>query len=132
MRSILVVAALAALACSGDDGPSNPPAGNDPNTVTVGNNVFTPSSLSVPVGTTVTWQWASSGVTHNVTFQDQVTSNNRSQGSFPRTFTAAGTFPYLCTIHGAAMSGTITVTAASTGGNGGGSGGGGGAGGGDY
>jgi plastocyanin len=129
MRNLLFIAALAAIACSSDNGPSQPTNGNA-NTVTVGNNVFTPSSLSVPVGSTVTWQWSSGGVVHNVTFEDQVTSDDRSTGSFPRTFSAAGTYPYHCTIHAAqGMTGTITVTAAGTGGGGGGGGSGGGGGG---
>ena len=134
MKHLLLLAALAALACSGDDGPSQPADGNDATTVTVGNNVFTPSSLSVPVGSVVTWQWSSNGVVHNVTFEDGVTSDNRSSGSFLRTFTAAGTYPYECTIHvGQGMTGTVTVTATTTGGGGGSTGGGGtGGGGGNY
>ena len=132
MKHLLVIATLVTLGCSGDDSPSQPTNGSG-NTVTVGNNVFTPSSLSVPAGTTVTWQWNSSGVVHNVTFDDQVTSSDRSTGSFPRTFSAAGTYPYHCTIHVAeGMTGTITVTAAGTGGGGGGGGGSGGGGGGAY
>ena len=134
MKHFLLIAALATLACSGDDGPSQPADGNDGTTVTVGNNVFTPASLSVPVGSVVTWQWSSNGVVHNVTFEDGITSNDRSSGSFPRTFTAAGTYPYECTIHvGQGMTGTVTVTAGTTGGSGdGGAGGGGGGGGGNY
>jgi plastocyanin len=132
---LLMTAVAAIVACSGDDLPSNPTDGNTANTVAVGNNVFTPSAISVPAGTTVTWQWNSNGVVHNVTFEDQVTSNDRSEGSFPRTFTAAGTYPYQCTIHGSqGMTGTVTVTSAQSGGSGGdgtGSGGSGG-GGGNY
>jgi plastocyanin len=128
-----IVLLIAALACSSDNGPSNPTDGNNANTVTVGNNVFTPSSLSVTAGSTVTWQWSSSGVVHNVTFEDQVTSDDRSTGSFPRTFSAAGTYSYHCTIHAAeGMTGTVTVTTAGTGGGGGGGEGGGGGGGGAY
>ena len=124
----LAAVAVAVLGCSGDSGPSEPATGNTGTTVTVGNNFFDPASLSVAVNSTVTWVWNSSGVEHNLTFQDGVTSGNLSSGSFPRTFATAGTYPYVCTIHGAAMSGVVTVTA-STGG-GGGSGGGGGGGGG--
>jgi plastocyanin len=132
LRLIAVSVLLTALACSGDSGPSQPTNGNA-NTVTVTNNVFTPSSLSVAAGTTVTWQWNSGGVVHNVTFDDQVTSGNQSSGSFPRTFATAGSFPYHCTIHAAqGMTGTVTVTAAGTGGSGGSGGSGGGGGGGNY
>jgi plastocyanin len=124
----LILAVAAALACSGgDDGPSQPTDGNSDLTVSVTNNLFTPSSLSVPVNSTVTWQWNSGGVAHNVTFQDGTASSNLTSGSFPRTFAAAGTYSYVCTIHAAqGMAGTVTVTSTSGGTGGGGSGGGGG------
>jgi plastocyanin len=104
------------------------------NTVTVGNNFFSPANLSVAAGTTVTWSWATGAVEHNVTFDDGEHSATQSSGSFPRTFSAAGTYPYHCTIHGAAaMHGSVTVTSGSTtGGTGGSGGGGGGGGGGGY
>jgi plastocyanin len=120
-----VAAALASLSCGGDDGGTGPTNGGAI-TVSVVNNAFNPSTLSVPVNAPVTWQWNSGGVAHNVTFQDGTNSGNRTTGSYQRTFDAAGSFPYLCTLHGASMSGTVTVTASSSGGGGGGSGGGGG------
>jgi plastocyanin len=135
LHLVVVAAAMAGLACSGDDGPSDPGDGNETSTVAVTNNDFSPSTLSVPVNTTVTWQWDADGVTHNVTFDDGPTSGNRSSGSFPRAFQTAGTYDYVCTIHAAqGMTGTVTVTApaSGTGGGGAGTGGGGGGGGGDY
>ena len=48
-------------------------------------------------------------VSHSVTFDDGVTSPTQDQGTFSRIFNAAGTYNYHCSIHGAAMSGTITV-----------------------
>ena len=121
-RSLLAgLALLLALGCGGGDsnGPSSPSPGAS-NTVTVGNNFFSPATLSVPVGTVVTWSWAQGAVQHNVTFDDGPASDTQSSGQYQRTFTSAGTFPYHCTIHGAAvMSGTVTVTsAAGTGGTG--------------
>jgi plastocyanin len=130
--------AIAGLACSGNDGPSDPGDGANTPTVEVVNNDFNPATLEVPVNTTVTWQWNSAGVTHNVTFDDGPTSGDRTSGSFPRTFGTAGTYDYVCTIHAAqGMTGTVTVTAAASGtggggGGGGGAGSGGGGGGGNY
>ncbi len=125
------LAILAAGACSGGSDVMTPNA-SGPNEVTVGNNSFTPTSLTVPVGTTVTWVWNPGGTDHNVTFDDGTHSPTQASGTWPRTFAAAGTFPFHCTIHGAAvMSGTITVGSGSGGGAGGG-GGGGGSGGGGY
>lgn len=133
MRNLRVLAAaaavLVALGCSGDDGPTDP--GTAGNTVQVGTPEgglsFSPPSITVGLNSTVIWSWNSGGVTHNVTFQDASTSGNKASGSFQKTFPTAGTFSYLCTIHGAVMSGTVTVsaTAGQNGGNtGGGSGGG--------
>lgn len=103
--------------------------------MTVGNNFFSPTSLTVPVGTTVTWVWNPGGTNHNVTFDDVTHSPTQASGTWPRTFTTAGTFAFHCTIHGAAiMSGTITVGSSTGGGSGAGGGGmgGGGSGGGGY
>ena len=126
---LTTIVAAGLVGCSGDSSPSEP---NDPGgnglTVGVSNNVFTPSSLTVPVNSTVTWQWSSGGVAHNVTFATGPNSATLTSGSFPRMFSAAGTFPYSCTIHGAqGMTGVVNVTAG-TGGTGGGGGGGGGGG----
>jgi plastocyanin len=133
--SILLAALLAAAACSGDDGGdggSGPPEGD----IIVENNDFDPSSLEVTQGTSVVWAWSSGGVTHNVTFDDGEQSGNRSDGTYTRTFAAAGAYPYHCTIHGSAtsgMRGSVTVTAPAPGGGGNGGGGnGGGNGGGGY
>ena len=140
LRSSILLAALVALAaCSGDSGdgvqaPDETPDGD----VLVRNDLFQPSSLEVPPGTTVVWAWASAGREHNVTFDDGETSGNRSSGTYTRAFATAGTFPYHCTIHGTAtsgMRGSVTVAAGSPGGGGnggGGNGGGGGYGGGGY
>lgn len=117
-------------ACSGGSDSTTGPDNSQGNSVTVGNNFFSPPDRSVATGTTVTWTWAAGAVEHNVTFDDGAHSATQSSGSFPRTFSAAGTYPYHCTIHGAAvMHGTVTVTAGGTGGSGGGGGGGGGTGG---
>ena len=133
-RTVLVVAALATAACGGGGsageptGPDSNPAGTSPggqprpsNSVKVSNNQFTPSDLSVRVGTTVTWDWdsctggdgygsAESCVSHNVTVGDGgVKAATQSSGTFARQFAAAGTYPYHCTIHGTAMSGRVVV-----------------------
>jgi plastocyanin len=126
MRGWTLLAGMGILAagCGGYSSPSSPSTGGS-NTVTVGNNLFSPADLSVAPGTTVTWEWAADAVDHNVTFDDGEHSPTQSSGTFPRTFAAAGTFPYHCTIHGAAvMHGTVTVS--STGGTAGAGGGGGG------
>ena len=126
-RLLPMVAALALGGCSGGSSPTQP--GDVGPTVAVRNNLFAPATLQVRVNSTVTWQWNSGGVEHNVTFETGPSSGNRTSGSFARAFQTAGTYSYVCTIHGAqVMSGVVTV-AAGTGGTGGGGGSGGGGGG---
>ena len=84
-----------------------PPPGSSSN-VTVGNNFFQPSAITVAPGTTVKWTWAG-GVSHDVTFDDGTKSATQSSGTYSRTFSTAGVYHYHCTIHGTMMSGTVTV-----------------------
>ena len=48
------------------------------------------------------------------TVDDGIASGTQSSGTFQRTFSAAGAYPYHCTIHGAAMSGTVNQVRSST------------------
>lgn len=83
------------------------------------NNSFSPAAKTITAGTTVTWAWNScSGggnytpetcVAHGVNFDDGTNSPTQEQGSYSRTFSSAGTYPYHCPVHGAAMAGSITV-----------------------
>ncbi len=68
------------------------------------------STSTITVGQTVRWNWASG--THNVTSTsggENFDSGDKSSGNFSHTFNQAGTFGYLCTIHGSIMSGTVVV-----------------------
>jgi plastocyanin len=126
MKGVFIVLAVASLcACGGSGGSTTGPTNQGVNTppvsggISVGNNMFSPGTKTVAVGTTVRWAWSSctgdaySGqtcVSHSVTFDDgSLSSPPQDQGTFDRTFNAAGTFTYHCQLHGAAMTGTITV-----------------------
>jgi plastocyanin len=113
---ILLAAMVAAAACSGGSGDLGQGPGDTPEgDVQVRNNSFTPSSLQVGAGATVEWAWASEGETHNVTFDDGEHSDNRSSGTYARTFGSTGSYRYHCTIHGTAtggMRGVVTVGSA--------------------
>ena len=86
----------------------------DQASVTAQNVQFTPPTLTVPAGTTVTW-------TNGDPFQHSVTADDGSfdsglvdpGGRFSFTFADPGTYPYHCVPHGgpggAGMSGTIVV-----------------------
>lgn len=112
MRSLkfFTIASLVAAAACGSDSttaPSSAPVLT--NAVSVSNNTFQSPNIQVSAGTTVTWTWASNAVDHNVTFSDGPTSGNRgANATFARTFAAAGTFSYHCTLH-SGMNGTVTV-----------------------
>ena len=123
-KHLVVLAVLVAAACGGGGynsptSPNNPGGTGNPggssgsptatSAVTVGNNNFTPANIQVAVGTTVTWTWDASAVTHNVTFADGVASGDKgANATYTRTFGTAGTFQYQCTIH-PGMTGSVLV-----------------------
>ncbi|MDX1554612.1 MAG: CARDB domain-containing protein [Xanthomonadales bacterium] len=77
-------------------------------TVTVGNNFFSPSQLTIQVGDTVRWvNPADGGPVHNVT-GDTFNSMTAEAFTFEVTFNQAGVESYLCTIH-PSMQGSITI-----------------------
>jgi plastocyanin len=84
----------------------------------VQNDNYSPGTKTVAAGTQVSWVWntctgdvytGQTCVSHSVTFDDGVASATQDKGTFARTFTTPGTYAYHCAIHGAAMTGTITV-----------------------
>ncbi|MDP9204013.1 MAG: plastocyanin/azurin family copper-binding protein [Gemmatimonadota bacterium] len=120
----IALSLISAIGCGGSGGstaPNNQSSGNTTapaGGISVTNNAFSPATKTVAPGTDVKWAWNSctgdsySGqtcVNHSVTFDDGVTSPTQDQGTFNRTFTVAGTYNYHCSVHGAAMAGTITV-----------------------
>jgi plastocyanin len=127
MKAFFVVLAVAGLyGCGGGyGGDSTAPPNQNTNTpppvggISVDNNSYSPSAKTVPVGTTVQWAWNSctgdpyyGGTTctaHSVTFDDGTGSPTQDHGTFSKGFNAAGTFNYHCSVHGAAMAGSITV-----------------------
>jgi plastocyanin len=114
---------IAVLACGTVKSPTENV--NSGTTVQASNFVFTPATLTVKVGTAVTW--VNTGGFHNVTADDGAficangcndtggnggpASNN---WSFTRVLTVPGALHYHCVVHGApggvGMSGTINVT----------------------
>jgi plastocyanin len=111
---LMVGVVLAVAACSDSTGPGNgdgdgPPSATE--SVDVEDNEFVAPAVRVLVGGTVTWTWRGNNL-HNVTFPGVPASATQTAGTYERTFATAGSFPYLCTIHGEAMSGTVTVVAA--------------------
>jgi plastocyanin len=80
--------------------------------VTVQNFAFSPASITVKAGTTVTWT-NSDSVAHTVTETDgksgPASSDVNPGSSYSFTFKDAGTYQYHCSIH-PSMTGTVVVT----------------------
>jgi plastocyanin len=91
---------------TGDGGNPGSPGANE---VWLQNMAFTPSSITVAVGTTVTWTNKDSYNHHVVSdsplFDSGILSGG---GTFPFKFTMAGNYTYKCTIH-PSMTGVIIV-----------------------
>jgi plastocyanin len=77
--------------------------------VKIDNFVFGPQTLTVPVGTTVTWS-NSDDIPHTAVSTEGVFKSKvlDTDEKFSFTFTKAGTYPYYCTIH-PKMTGKIVV-----------------------
>jgi OOP family OmpA-OmpF porin len=84
---------------------SAPSAGG--NTVTIADFAFSPATLTVPVGTAVTWT-NQDGSNHLVKFSDAGSDRLKKGATYRRTFTAPGTYAYECSIH-PSMTGTVVV-----------------------
>jgi plastocyanin len=110
--------AIAVAACSGggagSPSPTEAPSGAAPGGTTSAVSIvdfgFEPADLTVTAGTTVTWT-NTGAATHTVKWSDGTPESTglTNGATYQRTFDTAGSFPYVCGIHGS-MSGTITVT----------------------
>jgi plastocyanin len=120
MRSIsrLVVPALAVaslvvvLACPASAATAN---------VSITDNQYTPATVTINVGDTVTW--TDNGSAHSVTSDDGTSFDSSPNcpstclangDTFSHTFSSAGSFGYHCRLHGSAMTGTVVVQAPAT------------------
>ena len=82
--------------------------------VTIQNFAYSPTPVTIRVGDTVTWTNRDSAQ-HSAFFNDGFKTPALSQGqSASLVFGSAGTFNYVCGIHGAAMQGTVIVQAVAT------------------
>jgi plastocyanin len=92
--------------------------------VTMADFSFTPATITVSVGDTVTWSNSGPDERHTATADDGSfdTGEVAVGSSASHTFTEAGTFAYTCSLHPDQMSGTVIVEAAGGAGGGGGGG----------
>ncbi len=76
--------------------------------VAIRDSAFSPRTITIPVGDTVTWTNLS-GLPHNVMFSSFGSPMYMDRGDqWPHTFSRPGTFSYTCTLHG--FSGKVIVT----------------------
>jgi len=99
--------AATSAATSSTPAPGAPQGGN---AVSINNFKFDPATLTVPVGATVTWT-NQDEEPHTIAAKD---GSFHSPGldthrSYSFTFSAPGTFDYICSIH-PFMTGTVVVT----------------------
>jgi len=127
----LVNSIVCLAACGGGAGPATPTSPTAPpapstamptdTVVAVGVLSYSPTVLTVPVGSTVTWKWTCGtssdpeGATrhcapHTVTFDlGSFTSPTQTAGAYERKFTEAGTYAYYCVVHPTFMVGKVIV-----------------------
>lgn len=110
--TVIIAGLLGAVSCGTSyqtTTPTTTPTQTQGNAVSIQNMAFSPATITVSVGTTVTW-------TNNDTTAHTVISDTGafssgtlgSGGAFSRNFSTAGTFPYHCSIH-PEMKGTVIV-----------------------
>jgi plastocyanin len=95
---IIAVAALLAMQNQPSGGTNNAGTGDS---VDIRNFAFSPATLTIPIGTTVTWT-NNDTTAHTVTFDNGpfASSSNLASGqTYAVTFDQAGTFNYHCSIH---------------------------------
>jgi plastocyanin len=104
--AILLVGALGA----------GPASAADVTVQQVTGNLFSPASVTIDVGDTVTWVNADAVAPHTVTANDSSFDSGlmANGATYSRTFTSPGTYAYRCTFHPPGMVGTVTVRAAAT------------------
>jgi plastocyanin len=134
-RALVLALLLAAGACSGSDGPTepsggnenpptnNPPTNNPPptnppttgaqtHTITLESASFSPSSLTIKAGDTVVWT-NSASIFHTVTPQGHAawsSASTSAPGEVMRmTFNTPGSYAFFCQPHSGTMTGVIIV-----------------------
>ena len=119
LAALILPAMLALAACSGSSSPaasaapsvapSVAPPDATGSAVSIASFKFEPATLTISVGTTVTWT-NNDSASHTVTADDGSFKSGTlgKGGTFSQTFATAGTFAYHCNFH-SSMTGTITV-----------------------
>jgi len=95
----------------GSGGVSDSTGALDTASVLIFDNGYSPTTVTVATGGTVTWVWTGNN-THGVTFDDGSIAPSAVQvtGTYAVRFPRTGSFSFFCTVHGRTVeSGTVTV-----------------------
>jgi len=95
----------------GSGGGSDSTGALDTASVLIFDNGYSPTTVTVATGGTVTWVWTGNN-THGVTFDDGSIAPSAVQvtGTYAVRFPRTGSFSFFCTVHGRTVeSGTVTV-----------------------
>ena len=116
LKSVLLIIGTAIIITGCEKDKTDNVSGNF--VVTMKNAAFSPASLTITTGSTVTWT-NDDNVIHTVTTVDgNLNSGDIAVGaSYSKTFSTAGTFNYY-DAHNTSMTGVLVVTASSGGGGG--------------
>lgn len=109
---IVGMALAASLSGCGSDSGTAPAGPDDGLTVQVKNMAYSPSSITISAGQTVTWVFDDRGTPHDVVGLGDAKSVLRgpllTSGTWQFTFTQPGTYNYTCSLH-PDMLGVVTV-----------------------
>lgn len=107
VRLLVVVLAAALLSAAA---PPAPVAAGGSTTVTVDNMAFSPRTVAVGLGDSVTWDFVDT-TPHTTTSTQKFWDSGLLSGGaeWSREFDSAGTYPYLCTPHASMMRGKVVV-----------------------
>ena len=105
MRKLLVT--LAAVSVLAGLGAAHAFAGTK--SVTLHDNYFSTSSVTIRKGSKVTWRWSHTDNKHNVSSKGHFHSRSSTSGSFSATFNKRGTYTVICTLHPAQMTMKVRV-----------------------
>jgi plastocyanin len=116
----LATTAFVSYDCSKKSNPTAPPtapAGTG-KTVSIVDNSFSPATISVIQGDTVTWK-NNGSIAHTSTSGSSCSGDGKwdsgnmaPSATYRHVFAAAGSYPYFCSYHcSMGMTGTVTVTA---------------------
>lgn len=117
LAAFLVMSLAIIASCGGDDTTNPPDDGVFNGTIRVLDNRFSPASVTISAGDSVTWRWEGNNF-HTVTHgTDPATpavklfdEGPKQSGTFGYRFNDPGTYPYYCDPHRTmGMTATITV-----------------------